>query len=279
MRISRFAGSIPNERTTQPRNGQRQNALGFSSIVFLSRPIWRLLIGLVVLVLVLSYFDVVNISYDNGLKVRVGADPELKKQEALRAELDSKIAETKQRQAVYAERRRKGNWQAIYHIAKNDSLVDNYRCIHEIKITYSISITDSETTEGTVQVAVSLRGFGEYQFVFFGGERSRDEALSMCLLSANIDREFDIKATDDYGSRSIDHLFTGEFWVDQAGRLATGHLVEVNCRGACMEFDASIEAIALSSIAYRGRDFDDNLNDALVLSLSRMSINKSIVVD
>ena len=107
-----------NDDDTKSKNNSGKHDIGrtlwdFLTLVLSSKRLWRIVLGGGVVWLILSYFDLVNIQYDGGLKVRVGVDPEKRKQdELIRQQKEDALLLTERHQKVYEGI--KGEWIGAY---------------------------------------------------------------------------------------------------------------------------------------------------------------------
>jgi hypothetical protein len=193
--------------------------------------------------LILAYFDLVNIQYDDGLKVRLGVDPEKQKQE----ELARRRAELLSSRKLLSERVIDRRWSARVESHKK-SVECNGRVISDLR--YKIFLKYYDYTKNVGQASLGVNGT-----ISLDSRPSSDECRKQFRFSQ---RENIVNVQN--GVSIMDMDFDGSFGFDDSVKLANVHLVEVRCTRECLELDIILELLPSGTLIYRGPGLASNMN-------------------
>jgi hypothetical protein len=227
-----------------------------------SKGLVRLLLSLGAIYMLLSYLDIINLRYDDGLKVRIGLDP-VKIQE-----------ENNLKQAAEADRKTKQKYQDLFKKIKGDWLASaqfsydrnqkTYDCSSKTNMTYKTNIAEYDASNNLGQLTVIITGERDASFglhIDSGDEEEKHRSRTECYKNLDV---YDGGKT--YWNLHLD----GSFTLDETSQKFVSKLVQSNCTSGCLEESINFELLPSGSFAYRGRAFGfSNENVDLTLHMSQ----------
>lgn len=239
------------------------------TLALFNKTIWRLLGVAVPLCLVLAYFDLINIQYDNGFKVRVGADPNIKKiEEEKRAREDEERTYQAKRldSLKYIEKKFvmiQGNWADF---VMGDAKNVNDRCRgSKIGVEYQIRFESYDAQRGTGRSTMRVIRSMDNRL---SNSQAEDCVFQLLGQAIEVRRS---EEPDDRGYYRVtlpDLLFDGTFSFypevsDQTfaqkdtGQINLSNMIgasyfQRDCSRDCIEPKVVVELVSEETLIYRG---------------------------
>jgi hypothetical protein len=241
----------------------------FLTNILANARLWRALIALVVVCLVLSYFDIINIRYDDGLKVRIGVDREQ------REKAENTQKEQSDHEAFFEQV--KGQWATTRimpqeRTAKGDERA--YRCRIDMKLDYVIGILDYDAKKNTGRARFSIDGTRQASFQPSDATGSAGDRRQECFQEVGtpygIHRNWGPAGENAFWQVE----YNGTFRIIDTGEGVIS-LVQDQCSGACDTIKASV-SLTVGTLTFRSNEFvrrdDDPRRDTeITLSMHRIS--------